>query len=137
MKKHIINFLLICLMLLNFSIAYAKMIEGDDGLYYRDGNPNLLVIDNGNRFYTVADLKSAWLDFRSQGNIIVVFNSYTISFESEDIIYRNTDMLIEEIKTGTVYFNGYVWCQKYETEYSYKQRRQAYAKLKNAAQNNR
>ena len=137
MKKHIINFLLICLMLLNFSIADAKMIEGDDGLYYRDGNPNLLVIDNGNRLYTVADLKSAWLDFRSQGNIIVVFNSYTISFKSEDIIDRNTDMLIEEIKTGTVYFNGSVWCQKYETKYPYKQRRQAYAKLKNAAQNNR
>ena len=124
-------------MLLNFSIADAKMIEGNDGLYYRDGNPNLLVIDNGNRLYTVADLKSAWLDFRSQGNIIVVFNSYTISFKGEDIIDRNTDMLIEEIKTGTVYFNGSVWCEKYETKYPYKQRRQAYTKLKNAAQNNR
>lgn len=136
MVKKIIYLFTLLVLLTNFSMCEASMDEGDDGLYYRNGDPNYLVIDHGNKFYTVADLSSAWLDFRSQGNIMVVFNTFMYSFSDEELVAKHTDIFIEEIKTGTVYFEGIIWCHNIESKYPYKQRRHIYAKLKASAIDN-
>lgn len=118
-------------------VSEAATVEGDDGFYYRNGDPNFLVIDNGNAYYTVADLKSAYLDLQNPSNIVVISDTYTCSYRKEEIVNRCKWLLIEEIRTGDVYHDGRIYYRKSNNKSYNIMHGKIYRKLKQSAMRNR